>query len=184
MTRQVYHRLVGDQFDTSQIDTQYNAMQAMRVWGYLLVPVRVAVRVALVALVIQMVCLVGAVEIRFRTLFRLSAITYLATLHASLVQILWIARQSSGGVGKSDLAVVPDSLAALLMAPGAEPTWLYLLLSRASLAGILWVMLLYLGLSATKPLRRAGVAAATAGTWIIVTLVGYATSMFFHQFSI
>ena len=73
---------------------------------------------------------------------------------------------------------MPDSIAAWFAASTDVPSIVYLLLGRASITSLLWMLLLYWGLRETERLRRVGAAAATAITWFIVSALQVGTSLF------
>src|SRR5690606_12460155 len=70
MTREVYQRLLEPRLADEQIDAQFDLVRRYAVWGYLTLPLFLLARVAGVALVMQMICLVAAREVPFRVLFR------------------------------------------------------------------------------------------------------------------
>ena len=178
MTREVFHTLAGHQQLSGQIDKQYETVSRMNAWAYVLAPFQTAFRIAFVALIVQMTCLLGGIDIAYRRLFRISAIAFGATLFGSLLQIVWIARQPVAAVNQASLGIVPDSIAAWFAASTDAPSIVYLLLSRASITSLLWMLLLYWGLRETERLRRVGAAAATAITWFIVSALQVGTSLF------
>jgi hypothetical protein len=178
LTREVFLELAGNPQYTEHVDKQYDTVSRMRVWGYAMAPFQTAFRIAFVALIVQMTCLLGGVEITYGKLFRISAIAFGATLFGSLLQIAWIAQQPVAAVNRASLGIVPDSIAAWFGASGDAPSILYLLLNRASVTSLLWMLLLYWGLRETDRLGRVGAAAAATATWFIVSALQIGTSLF------
>jgi hypothetical protein len=181
MTKEVLLAMAGNPHNTFQVDMQYETVQRMSAWGYAMAPLQTACRIGLVALIVQMVCLLGGVEIPYRKIFRISAVAFGATLFGSLLQIFWIARQPTTAISQASLGIVPDSLAAWFNVLNEAPPFVYLMLSRASITSLLWMLLLYWGLCETKRLRATGAAAATAATWVIVSTLHVATSLFVRE---
>ena len=162
MTTEVFQALIGHPQLSGQVDMRYETVRSMSVWGYAMAPFQTAFRIGFVALIVQMTCLLGGIDIAYRRLFRVSAIAFGAILFGTLLQIVWIARQPVAAVTQASLGIVPDSIAAWFAASSDVPSILYLLLSRVSITALLWMLLLYWGLRETERLRRTGAAAATS----------------------
>jgi len=181
MTKEVSYALAGNPQNTIQVDMQYEAVRRMSTWGYAAAPVQTAIRIGFVALIVQMTCLLGGKEISYGKLFRISAIAFGATLFGSLLQIFWITRQPVAAITQASLGIVPDSLAAWFGASSNAPSLFYLLLSRASITSLLWMLLLYWGLRETNRLNCFGAAAVTAVTWFVVSALQVSTSLFVRE---
>lgn len=179
MTPDVYRHLLGDQLEKHRIDEQVAAIRRFAVWGYATIPIQVAVRVGVTALLVQMFCLLGMIELPFRYAFRAAALAFIANLYGSAVQLLWIAQRDPSTVDAATLLVVPDSLSAVFSSAGGS--WLPLLLNHLSLSQALWAVLLFLGLVGTKRLRRWQAAAVVAGVWGSGTLVRFAVGLYVQR---
>lgn len=181
MTKDVLLALAGNPQNTIQVDMQYETVRHMASWGYVMAPVQTAFRVGFVALIVQMICLLGGKEIHYGRLFRISTIAFGAVLFGSLLQIFWIARQPATAVTQASLGIVPDSLAAWFGTTGTAPSLLHLILSRISITSLLWGLLLYWGLRETRLLRFVGAATVTVGTWCVASAVQIGTSLFVRE---
>lgn len=181
MTKEVFHTLAGHPQPAGQMDLQYEDVRRMSAWGYAMAPFQTAFRIAFVALIVQMSCLLGGIDIAYRRLFRVSAIAFWATLFGSLLQILWITLQPATAITQASLGIVPDSLAAWLGTTGNAPSLLYLMLSRVSITSLLWMLLLYWGLRETHRLRFGGAATVTGVTWLIASGAQVGTSLFVRE---
>jgi hypothetical protein len=181
MTKEVFLALAGDQQASYQVETQYETIRRMTVWGYGFAPLQTAFRIGFVALVAQMVCLLGGIEIPFGRVFRISATAFWATLFGSLLQILWIAKQPAAAITRASLGTAPDSMAAWLLPQYEAPSLLYLVLSRASITSLIWMLLLYWGLRETRRLRHTGAAVVTTATWVVVSTLSLGTMMFVQE---
>lgn len=181
MTREVLQALTGHQQLADQLDMQYEAVRRMSTWGYAMAPFQTAFRITFVALIIQMICLLGGIDIAYRRLFRVSAIAFWATLFGSLLQIFWITLQPTTAITQASLGIVPDSLAAWIGTTGTSPSAFYLLLSRVSITSLLWMLLLYWGLRETYRLKLVGAATVTAVTWCIVSAAQTGTALFLRE---
>ena len=160
---------------------QYETVRRMSTWGYAAAPIQTAIRIGFVALILQMTCLLGGKEIPYGKLFRISAIAFGATLFGSLLQIVWITRQPVAAITQASLGIVPDSLAAWFGASNDAPSLIYLMLSRASITSLLWMLLLYWGLRETNRLKFVGATAVTAVTWFIVSALHLGTALFVRE---
>jgi hypothetical protein len=178
MTREVIGALAGHTQNSIQIDTQYETIQRMRVWGYVFAPIQNAFRICLVTLVIQMMCLLCGIEISFGKIFRIATVAFGALLFGSCLQIFWILLQSAEELTRASLGIVPDSLAAWFVTADDSPSFLYLVLSRVSITSLLWMLLVYSGLRETKQVKPVQAAAVASGTWTVVSMFHGATSLF------
>ena len=181
MTKEVFYALAGNPQNTVQVDMQYETVRRMSAWGYAVAPIQTAFRIGFVALIVQMTCLLGGIEISYGRLFRISAIAFGAILFGSLLQIFWITRQPVAAISQAALGIVPDSLAAWFTATSEAPSFAYLALSRVSITSVLWVLLLYWGLRETHRLRQFAAAAVTTVTWFIVSALQVGTSLFVQK---
>ena len=181
LTKEVFLALAGNPQSSFQVDMQYETVRRMTIWGYGFAPLQTAFRIGFVALVAQMICLLGGIELPFGKVFRVSATAFWATIFGSLLQIVWIAKQSANTITRVSLEIVPDSLAAWLTFPNELPSPLYHTLSRASITSLLWMLLLYWGLRETNQLRPAGAVVVTTATWLVVSALSVGTTVFAQQ---
>ncbi len=181
LTKEVFLALAGNPQSSFQVDIQYETVRRMTVWGYGFAPLQTAFRIGFVALVAQMICLLGGIELPFGKVFRVSATAFWATIFGSLLQIVWIAKQPANTITRVSLEIVPDSLAAWLAFPNELPSPLYHTLSRASITSLLWMLLLYWGLRDTNQLRPAGAVVVTTATWLVVSALSVGTTVFAQQ---
>lgn len=166
LTPDVLRNLVGVDAGSSADD----ALQRFTVWRYAAIPVQVVVRIGFAALIVQMVCLVGMVELRYGQAFRAAAIAFPATLWASIVQLIWLVRRDPGSLDPTLLTRAPDSLA-MLVTPNQVVSWAHAMMSHASLSQLLWVGLLYAALRGTRGVGGRSAWVAAAGTWIVLALL-------------
>ena len=176
-TKEVFRELAGGSVNPYQSDLQYEALRRTSIWGYAFAPFQTAIRISLVALVMQMTCLLGGAEISFGKLFRIAAVAFFAILFGSFLQVVWIALQPTAAIDQAALGIVPDSVAAWFSTAKDAPLLLYLALSRVSLSSLLWVLLLYWGLRDTGLLGLRGAAAAVGVAWCISSALQVGTTM-------
>ena len=102
----------GMQMSPDQMDT----LQRMEWLSYALIPLMLAVRVALTALVLQLFTMLLSEEVPYRNLFRAALWGFGAVLYGMFVQTLGLDLLGSN-LTMAELGVVPDSLAALIAHP-------------------------------------------------------------------
>jgi hypothetical protein len=140
-----------------------------RQWiGYLVVPVTLAVRVALAALVIQGAGMLIATELGFRTALKASAAGGFAALYGSWMNLTWLWRAGPDGLSLDVLGVSPVSLAGLMMSPETSRTITYAVAAEAGLTAIFWITLVGLVLQASDRLNwRSGLAVGLMA-WLVM----------------
>lgn len=180
MTREVYHTLLGAQLDAERIDRHFDFIRQTQKWGYLGVPLIVAIRAGLVALLVQTLALLFMVEVPFRKLFRAALIAFPATLLAAAVKAVWLLRLGPGEITEQSLEVVPGSLAAFL--PGLETgTPVYYALSMLSFWEAIWVGLLAYGLRATGKMKTGAAAGVALTVWLVTAFFMWGLSVYLSR---
>jgi hypothetical protein len=141
-------------------------MEKGRWVGYLLAPVGLAIRVGVVALLVQGVGMLLEPELRLGAAFTAALAGGFATLYGTWMTLLWLWRAGPDGISFNVLGVVPASLAGWLMAPEASRTVLYRTAAEVSLASACWIVLVGLALQTqSRCTWRSGLAVA-ACTWL------------------
>lgn len=181
MTPEVYHNIFGSQLEAERIDSQIDTLSRFRGLGYLAIPVMLWVRVAFVALLVQMFCLLGTIEIRFGRLFRIAAVAFVADLVGSANRLVWLVRQDPSAIDAATLGVMPGSLAAFLLEPPHSASGLYTVLSRVSVFELGWIGLMVLGLTGTKRVGAAGAVLVAGGVWGLVTFLQFAVATYMQH---
>jgi hypothetical protein len=171
MTREVYHNVMGKQLDRDRIDAHFSLMQQMAAWGYAAVPLVLWVRIALVALTVQMLALLALKEIPFRQLFRAASWAFCGILYGTVVRVLWLVRLGPGEITEQTLAVTPGSVAALLMEPGQAGSLSYTLLSLLNGSELVWAAILAVCLVRGARVGKAGAVGLVACTWLLLALL-------------
>ncbi len=178
MTPEVYRNILGSQLDAERIDAQIDMMSRFRGWGYLTIPVMLWLRVAFIALLVQMFCLLGTIEIPFGRLFRIAAVAFIADLVGSANRLVWLARQGPSAIDVATLGVMPGSIAALFLEPPQGASGFYTVLSQVNGVELGWVGLMVLGLMGTRRVGTGGAVLVTGGVWALVTFLQFAVAMY------
>jgi hypothetical protein len=170
MTRTVIHNLLGSQLDASQIDQNFDVTRGYTVWGYLLLPLVLWARIALVALFVQMVGLLATAELPFRGAFRAATWAFFGLLYGNVVRVVWLLRLGEGNIDAAALNVTPGSLAHFLMPAQESPSLVYNLASLLNPWELIWALILFFALRATGRIRTAGAAGLVAVVWTLLAL--------------
>lgn len=180
MTREVFHNLLGGQMEAARVDDAFRTMQRGAGWSYALLPVVLALRLAMVALLLQMMLLITGAEAPFRRLFRAALWAYPALLWASAVRLAVLVRTPAAEIDQAALAAVPGSVAAYRPDLAAPGTPLHALLALLTQWEVVWMVLLYLAVRAALPRAgRAALIGAVGGTWAIIVFFQWiATALF------
>ena len=178
MTPEVYRNILGSQLDAERIDAQIDMMSRFRGWGYLTVPVMLWLRLAFVALLVQMFCLLGTIEIQFVRLFPIAAIAFVADLLGSANRLVWLVRQGPSAIDAATLGVMPGSIAGFFLQRPQGASGLYTLLSQVNMFELGWAGLMVLGLTGTRRVGTAGAVLVTGGVWALVTFLRFAVALF------
>ena len=141
--------------------------------AYGLLPVFLATRVAVTALVLQMFTMLLAAEIPYRDLFRASLWGFSAVIYGMFIRALRL-DLLGGDLTIADLGVVPDSLAALIMNPASTVTTAYSAMSFLSIHSLLWIAIIfaYLRFESGITPRHALLVALASWTTISLTQLG------------
>ena len=142
LTPQVLANLATQSGGMAMAPDQVDPLQRMEWLSYGLLPVMLAVRVTITALVLQLFTILLSAEIGYRDLFRASLWGFSAVIYGMFIQALRLDLLGPG-ITVSELSVVPDSLAALILNPAPTLTMGYNALSLLNLHGLLWIGIIF-----------------------------------------
>jgi hypothetical protein len=159
---------------------QVDALQRLERMSYGLIPVLLAVRVAITALVLQLFTILLSAEVAYRELFRATLWGFGAVMYGMFVQTLRL-DLIGPGLTVAELTVVPDSLAALILTPAPAATIGYSALSLLSIHSLLWIGVIFGHLRfATRLTRRPALLVPLAG-WTTISLAQLGLQAFAAQ---
>jgi len=121
---------------------QMDDLQRLEFLSYALLPLLLTLRIALTALVLQLFTVLVSAEIGYRDLFRASLWGFGAVMYGTFIQTLRLDLIGPDLI-ISDLSVVPDSLAALILNPAPTLTMGYSALSLLNLHSLLWIGIIF-----------------------------------------
>lgn len=142
LTPQLLATLATQSGGMAMAPDQVDTMQRLAWLSYGLLPVMLAVRVAITGLVLQLFTILLSAEIGYRDLFRASLWGFGAVLYGMAIQMVRLDLLGTG-ITVPELSVVPDSLAALIFDPPATLSIGYQALSLLSLHGLLWIGIIF-----------------------------------------
>ena len=159
-------RANGVQISASQLD-QFRRQGR---WAYVLLPILLAIRVGVVALVLQLASMLLTHALSYRDAYRASLWGFVATAYGSLVRLIRLDLLPPDALTQEELELVPDSLAAVLSgAPEAAPV-LFASLGVLSLHDLFWVLIVTMVLTAGSRLRHRRAFTIAACAWCATAL--------------
>jgi len=144
-------------------------LQRLEWLSYGLLPVMLALRVAITALILQLFAMLLSAEIGYRDLFRASLWGFSAVLYGMFIQMVRLDLLGPG-ITVAELTVVPDSLAALILDPAPVGTLAYNAMSLLSIHGLMWIGIIFTYLRFERRL--------TPRTALLVPLASWTTISF------
>ena len=149
---------------TTGVEMSVTRLDEMRRRGrlmYPLLPLLLLIRVAVVALTLQLFSMLMAHPLPYREAFRAGLWGFAAVIYGTFVRMLRLDLLPSGALTREELAVVPDSIAVLILGSDGSVTVLTAALSLLSLHDAFWIAIVSAYLHASTGLDR-GVAIAIA----------------------
>ena len=142
LTPQVLANLATGEGGMLMAPDQMATLQRLEWLSYGLLPVMLALRVAITALILQLFAMLLSAEIGYRDLFRASLWGFSAVLYGMFIQMVRLDLLGPG-ITVAELTVVPDSLAALILNPAPTLSMGYSALSLLSIHGLLWIGIIF-----------------------------------------
>lgn len=152
ITPEVYAKLLGAQFDTKQVDDYFNLSRKLRLWGYLLQPMIVLLRISFVALLLQTTLLISGLDVRIRDLFRVATLAFIAMPLATASQAARLAMIDPTSIALADLSFIPGALSNILDQSLAGAA-VYQMLSLVNVFEMLWCAMAIWGLITVAKVR-------------------------------
>ncbi len=151
--------------------SQVEFFRKLQMWSLLTLPVSWAMRLGVLALMVQMACLIGGRDVKLSIAFHCVTWTGFVTVLGTVLRLVFLRYM----VDPSDLSaamlnVTPSSLASVLLAPDDERHFLYALLSVIGLLDLIWVGALALALEYVGKLRWRTAIGAAIAVWTVVAV--------------
>lgn len=169
LTPQLLATLATQSGGMAMAPDQVDTMQRLAWLSYGLLPVMLAVRVAITALVLQLFTILLSAEIEYRHLFRASLWGFSAVIYGMFIQTLRLDLLGPA-ITVPELSVVPDSLAALILNPAPTLSIGYHALSLLSIHGLLWIGIIFTYLRFERHLAPRPAFLIPLAGWITISL--------------
>ena len=166
LTPQVLATLARQSGGMAMTPDQVDTFQRMEWLSYGFLPVMLATRVALTALVLHLFTMLLSAEITYRDLFRASLWGFSAVMYGMFIQTMRL-DLIGPDLTVSEISVVPDSLAALILNPAPTLTMGYHALSLLNIHSLLWIGIVFTFLRFERDV--------TPGRALLVPLAGWTT---------
>ena len=169
LTPQVLANLATQSGGMTMTPDQAIAFERMESLSYGFLPVMLAVRIAVTALVLQLFTMLLSAEITYRDLFRASLWGFGAVMYGMFIQTVRL-DLIGPDITVQEISVVPDSLAALILNPAPTLTIGYHALSLMNLHGLLWIGIVFTFLRFEREVTPARALLVPLAGWTKISL--------------
>lgn len=171
MTDEVYAVLVaGTGGSPSQVDALISGFRRWETLGYFFIPLLLALRIGLAALLVQLILLLTGREIRLARLFRGALIAHMAVWAGTVVQAAWLAAIPRGALTPETMGRLPGSLAAAIPALEELRFGLPLLFQQVTVFDFGWIVLFAMAIEDGDRIRAGPALASVAFVWACFVL--------------
>ncbi len=176
LTERTYRAVLAEHVDPIAMDEALATVHTMSLLGTFILPFLLCVRVAAVALLLQFGFLLFWEEIPFSRLFRVLTVASLAGAAMLCTRTVMVAASSAEDVAASSLMLPPLSLADLVGIGTYTPA-ARVVLQNAGVFELIWLFLVWRGVSNVVPLARSDVAFVVLVVWCSIVLLQVAVVM-------
>lgn len=178
LTREMYQTMLGAQLDESRIDTIFESFRRGQWIGYWGTPLFVLLRIAFVALLMQLPAMMMMWDIQTSRIFRAVTVGYFALLGGTLLRAVIVANRPAGADPGYTLVQVPGSLASVLMNEAAYRTPLFTFLNLVNPFELTWVVIVAELICREFEGPRGRVYALVGSTWLALTSLQWAITWY------
>jgi hypothetical protein len=183
MTREVYHTLMSERLESYRIDEMYIILKRLSVWNYVLMPLVTLVRLALVALILQLPLVLKFIDIPFDRIFRVALLGFTAMLALSLTHTGVLIHSLSDGPDREVFEILPLSLATLADT-AAMPKPFAGFLNSLNLFELAWCALVSWGLTLETRLSRSDAAVLTGVIWVSIVMFEFIVTSYLNKVAV
>jgi len=180
MPQDVFYALYGDRLDAQRIADLFDLLKQFQLWGFGMIPLFVWLRVAFLALLLQMPLVFRFIDIPFRDLFRILTVSSFLFVAFELVRLLYLLPIPSAMVTLQDLSWMPLSLLNLV-ALDPEARGALAFLSHFNLFEIGFLGLVYVGLIRTRKLKKLDAGLVVFLMWLMVIIMHWILALYFAR---
>ena len=177
MTRDVYYALYGKQMEDYRIDEYFNMAKRIQLWGYLVTPLFIWLRIAFVAFLIQLPLMIKYIEIPFKEIFSITAFAFLILLSADVIRFFYLYFQQTNSITAASLTYMPLALTNLLNKNNYSDM-AFGFLSKINLFEFTWGYIVYRGLYKTGKIEKIDAMLITMGVWAGILILTFALGLF------
>jgi len=174
MTREVYHSLFSERIESYRIDRQLELANRFQIWGYLLIPALLWLKITLVTLLLQLPLLYKFIEIPFKSIFRVVMIASFSFILMSMVRMIQLASIPPEQINDNILKSMPLSFSGLIDISN-YPESAVVMLSTFNIFEAVWMLFLFLGFSiiAEDKIKKIDSALLVFGVWSFLLFIQY-----------
>jgi hypothetical protein len=180
LTRDVYYSLLSSRMEISRIDDYFNFINKFKIWGYLFTPLLLWLKISVVALLIQLPLMVKFIEIPFKQIFRIVAWANVSMIILAIAQIIYLLNIPASQFSQNTLSFIPLSLMNLInnlhFTAAAKG-----FINSINVFELIWLSIIYKGLSNTGKLEKIDSAILASGVWIGIAIFNFALLTYLNK---
>jgi hypothetical protein len=146
MTESAYKTLLGNQLDQTRIRELVETIRLFSIASYVLIPIGLWLRFTIVALMIQFGLVLTNVEAPFKTVFRITLLSYLPLLFGAILKLIYLVTLDPAEINQHVLADFPLSLTVFLDSDHYSAE-VFGFLAGVNLFEVLWITILSISIS-------------------------------------
>ncbi len=177
ITRDVYYAIYGEQLEADRIDQIFDLTKKFQLWGYLITPLTIWLRISFVAFLIQLPLMLKYIEIPFKEIFRITAFALLALLSVDVIKFFYLYFLPGSSITADTLSFIPLAITNFLPRENYSEI-VFALLGKINPFEFLWIFIVYRGLHKTGKLEKTDALIYSLGTWIGILILSFALTMF------
>lgn len=177
MTRDVYYTLYGKQMEDYRIDEYFNMAKRIQLWGYLVTPLFIWLRIAFVAFLVQLPLMIKYIEIPFKQIFRIAAFALLILISVNVFRFFYLYFLHAGSITAESLTYTPFTITNILNKENYSDM-AFAFLNKINMFEFLWVYVTYRGLHKTGKIEKIDALLVSTGVWAGILILTFASSLF------
>ena len=179
-TKEVYYSLLSSRMEVSRIDDYFSLISKFRLWGYILAPLVLWLKITIVAMLIQLPLMIKFIEIPFNQIFRIVAWANVSMIFLAAAQIIYFLNIPASQFTRDTISFVPLSLIDLFknlhFTAAAKGV-----IKSINLFELMWIIIVYKGLSDTKKLEKIDAAIIAFGVWVGIVMFQFALLTYLNK---
>lgn len=144
-TREVFHQLYSKQMEAYRIDEYFDVVNNFSLWGYLIIPLVLLLKITLFTLLLQLPLTLKFIELKFKVVFRIVTIANIPLIISELAKTFWLVFTPYNEFTNEFLSLVPLSITNLIDITQYS-TAITGFLNSINLFEFVWIFLVFIGL--------------------------------------